>query len=337
MKFIKKIWRFRLLILGAVLLAAAMAVSVQGSFGGFDVEVGPGGFDSEFSGWDEEEGAVSGSSGSDTSEEGYNAGNGSWNTDSEQESTNGTGTDQNSETSGNTGSSSNPAGDGVYVADDWGFSAPSDTEKERRTANQSTVSSGNSNTGDSTSADDTGNGNSASGQNYSANNSRAGNLYAEHTVTLTPVPTPTPASMPTPIPTPISTLTPTPTPCLTPLPSAETDRTKMADILSKDNMAEIPGTTDVFPEADCLHPVSLLYWQDTVPPGQLVFKIDEDKISGIFLLRINHKEAEWKKKGNSILVQVPDGQAENQIELIAAGFFPWTNMENNVILSSSSR
>ena len=129
---------------------------------------------------------------------------------------------------------------------------------------------------------------------------------------------PEPASSPTPAPTP--TLTPEPSVSPSPEPSPA---------------AEVNESSDLSRSA--VRPGRLMYWKGETEAAEelyLVFRFIKEP--EILSLRVNGLEADWERENDRIVIRTCSRENRNHVELAVFTEYPWTEGGNRVILTGNS-
>ena len=129
---------------------------------------------------------------------------------------------------------------------------------------------------------------------------------------------PEPASSPTPAPTP--TLTPEPPVSPSPEPSPA---------------AEVNESSDLSRSA--VRPGRLMYWKGEAEAAEeLYLDFRFKKEPEILSLRVNGLEADWEKENGRIVIRTCSRENRNHVELAVFTEYPWTEGGNRVILTGNS-
>lgn len=129
---------------------------------------------------------------------------------------------------------------------------------------------------------------------------------------------PEPASSPTPAPTP--TLTPEPPVSPSPEPSPAADVNESSDL-----------------SRSAVRPGSLMYWKGETEAAEelyLVFRFIKEP--EILSLRVNGLEADWERENGRIVIRTCSRENRNHVELAVFTEYPWTEGGNRVILTGNS-
>lgn len=277
--------------------------------GGFDVEIGTGGYTETPPGWDQElpsgeeaEGDTPGSGGDTAEPEGNLSG---W-----------TGPEGNQGSqSGSGGAWSSQTGSG----ENWN----SQSGSEGAWSNQ-TGSDGNGNI----QAPPEDGGSAGQQDNQESWNSAFPTAAEPSDASLTSVPEPSPiltlspepASSPTPEPDPTPTLTPEPSSSPSPEPSPAADVNESSDL-----------------SRSAVRPGRLMYWKGETEAAEelyLVFRFIKEP--EILSLRVNGLEADWERKNGRIVIRTCSRENRNHVELAVFTEYPWTEGGNRVILTGNS-
>lgn len=290
-----------------IILSVCMLLAVE--LGGFDVEIGTGGYTETPPGWDQElpsgeeaEGDTPGSGGDTAEPEGNLSG---W-----------TGPEGNQGSqSGSGGAWSSQTGSG----ENWNSQSGSEGAWSSQTG-----SDGNGNI--QTPPED---GGSAGQQdNQESWNSAFPTAAEPSDASLTSVPEPSPiltlspepASSPTPEPDPTPTLTPESSSSPSPEPSPAADVNESSDL-----------------SRSAVRPGRLMYWKGETEAAEelyLVFRFIKEP--EILSLRVNGLEADWERKNGRIVIRTCSRENRNHVELAVFTEYPWTEGGNRVILTGNS-
>ena len=129
---------------------------------------------------------------------------------------------------------------------------------------------------------------------------------------------PEPASSPTPAPTP--TLTPEPSSSPSPEPSPAADVNESSDL-----------------SRSAVRPGRLMYWKGETEAAEelyLVFRFIKEP--EILSLRVNGLEADWERENGRIVIRTCSRENRNHVELAVFTEYPWTEGGNRVILTGNS-
>ncbi len=129
---------------------------------------------------------------------------------------------------------------------------------------------------------------------------------------------PEPASSPTPAPTP--TLTPEPPVSPSPEPSPAADVNESSDL-----------------SRSAVRPGRLMYWKGETEAAEelyLVFRFIKEP--EILSLRVNGLEADWERENGRIVIRTCSRENRNHVELAVFTEYPWTEGGNRVILTGNS-
>lgn len=290
-----------------IILSVCMLLAVE--LGGFDVEIGTGGYTETPPGWDQElpsgeeaEGDTPGSGGDTAEPEGNLSG---W-----------TGPEGNQGSqSGSGGAWSSQTGSG----ENWN----SQSGSEGAWSNQ-TGSDGNGNI----QAPPEDGGSAGQQDNQESWNSAFPTAAEPSDASLTSVPEPSPiltlspepASSPTPEPDPTPTLTPESSSSPSPEPSPAADVNESSDL-----------------SRSAVRPGRLMYWKGETEAAEelyLVFRFIKEP--EILSLRVNGLEADWERKNGRIVIRTCSRENRNHVELAVFTEYPWTEGGNRVILTGNS-
>ena len=277
--------------------------------GGFDVEIGTGGYTETPPGWDQElpsgeeaEGDTPGSGGDTAEPEGNLSG---W-----------TGPEGNQGSqSGSGGAWSSQTGSG----ENWNSQSGSEGAWSSQTG-----SDGN---GNIQSPPEDGGG-AGQQDNQESWNSAFPTAAEPSDASLTSVPEPSPiltlspepASSPTPEPDPTPTLTPESSSSPSPEPSPAADVNESSDL-----------------SRSAVRPGRLMYWKGETEAAEelyLVFRFIKEP--EILSLRVNGLEADWERKNGRIVIRTCSRENRNHVELAVFTEYPWTEGGNRVILTGNS-
>ena len=129
---------------------------------------------------------------------------------------------------------------------------------------------------------------------------------------------PEPASSPMPAPTP--TLTPEPPVSPSPEPSPAADVNESSDL-----------------SRSAVRPGRLMYWKGETEAAEelyLVFRFIKEP--EILSLRVNGLEADWERENGRIVIRTCSRENRNHVELAVFTEYPWTEGGNRVILTGNS-
>ena len=288
-----------------MILSVCMLLAVE--LGGFDVEIGTGGYTETPPGWDqelpsgEEAGGNTPGSGGDTAEPEGNL-SGWTGPEGNQGSQSGSGGAWSSQT-GSGGNGNIQSG----VEGGW---------------NSQTGSDGNGNI-QSPPEDGGGAGQQDNQESWESAFSTA-TEPSDAFLTSVPEPSPIltlspePASSPTPAPTP--TLTPEPPVSPSPEPSPAADVNESSDL-----------------SRSAVRPGRLMYWKGEAEAAEeLYLDFRFKKEPEILSLRVNGLEADWEKENGRIVIRTCSRENRNHVELAVFTEYPWTEGGNRVILTGNS-
>ena len=297
-----------------IILSVCMLLAVE--LGGFDVEIGTGGYTETPPGWDQE--LPSGeTAGGNTPESG--------------DDTPGSGGDT-AEPEGNLSGWTGPEGSqGSQTGSGGAWSSQTGSGENGNI--QSGVEGGwNSQTG----SDGNGNiqsppedgGGAGQQDNQESWNSAFPTAAEPSDASLTSVPEPSsiltlspePASSPTPEPDPTPTLTPESSSSPSPEPSPAADVNESSDL-----------------SRSAVRPGRLMYWKGETEAAEelyLVFRFIKEP--EILSLRVNGLEADWERKNGRIVIRTCSRENRNHVELAVFTEYPWTEGGNRVILTGNS-
>lgn len=295
-----------------MILSVCMLLAVE--LGGFDVEIGTGGYTETPPGWEQElsSGETAGGDtpgrGGDTPESGGDT------AESEGNLSGWTGAEGNQGTqSGLEGAWGSQTGSG----ENWNSQSGSDGAWGSQTG-----SDGN---GNIQSPPEDGGG-AGQQDNQESWDSAFPTATESSDASLTSVPEPSPIL--TLSPEPASSPTPDPTPTLTPEPpiSPSPEPSPAADVNESSDLSR-----------SAVRPGRLMYWKGEVEAAEelyLVFRFIKDP--EILSLRVNGLEADWERKNGRILIRTCSRENRNHVELAVFTEYPWTEGGNRVILTDNS-
>ena len=297
-----------------IILSVCMLLAVE--LGGFDVEIGTGGYTETPPGWDQE--LLSGeTAGGNTPESGDDTpGSGGDTAEPEGKLSGWTGPEgsQGSQT-GSGGAWSSQAGSGgngnIQSGVEGGWSSQ-------------TGSDGNGNI-----QSPPGDGGGAGQQdNQESWNSAFPTAAESSDASLTSVPEPSPILTLSPEPASSPTPEPVPTPTLTPEPSSSPspESSPAADVNESPDLSR-----------SAVRPGRLMYWKGETEAAEelyLVFRFIKEP--EILSLRVNGLEADWERKNGRIVIRTCSRENRNHVELAVFTEYPWTEGGNRVILTGNS-
>ena len=284
--------------------------------GGFDVEIGTGGYTETPPGWDQELPSGETAGGNTPESEGDTPGSGGDTAEPEGNLSGWTGPE------GNQGSQSGSGGA-------WS----SQTGSGENGNIQSGVEGGwNSQTG----SDGNGNiqsppedgGGAGQQDNQESWNSAFPTAAESSDASLTSVPEPSPILTLSPEPASSPTPEPVPTPTLTPEPSSSPSP-------ESSPAADVNESSDLSRSA--VRPGRLMYWKGETEAAEelyLVFRFIKEP--EILSLRVNGLEADWERKNGRIVIRTCSRENRNHVELAVFTEYPWTEGGNRVILTGNS-
>ena len=282
--------------------------------GGFDVEIGTGGYTETPPGWDQElsSGETAGGDtpgrGGDTPESGGDT------AESEGNLSGWTGAEGNQGTqSGLEGAWGSQTGSG----ENWNSQSGSDGAWGSQTG-----SDGNGNI--QTPPEDGGD----AGQQDNQESWESAFPTATEPSDASPTSVPEPSPILTLSPEPASSPTPAPTPTLTPEPSSSPSP-------EPSPAAEVNESSDLSRSA--VRPGRLMYWKGEAEAAEelyLVFRFIKEP--EILSLRVNGLEADWEKENGRIVIRTCSRENRNHVELAVFTEYPWTEGGNRVILTGNS-
>ena len=297
-----------------IILSVCMLLAVE--LGGFDVEIGTGGYTETPPGWDQELSSGETAGGNTPESEGDTPGSGGDTAEPEGNLSGWTGPEgsQGSQT-GSGGAWSSQTGSGgngnIQSGVEGGWSSQ-------------TGSDGNGNI-QSPPGDGGGAGQQDNQESWnSAFPTAAEPSDASLTSVSEPSPiltlSPEPASSPTPEPDPTPTLTPEPSSSPSPESSPAADVNESSDL-----------------SRSAVRPGRLMYWKGETEAAEelyLVFRFIKDP--EILSLRVNGLEADWERKNGRIVIRTCSRENRNHVELAVFTEYPWTEGGNRVILTGNS-
>ena len=305
-----------------MILSVCMLLAVE--LGGFDVEIGTGGYTETPPGWDQElpSGETAGENtsgwGGDTPESGGDRAEPEGNLsgwigpEGNQGSQTGSGENWNSQ-SGSEGAWSSQTGSG----ENWNSQSGSGGAWRSQTG-----SDGNGNI--QTLPEDGGGAGQQDNQESWESAFSTATEPSDAFLTSVPEPSPIltlspePASSPTPAPTP--TLTPEPPVSPSPEPSPAADVNESSDL-----------------SRSAVRPGRLMYWKGETEAAEelyLVFRFIKEP--EILSLRVNGLEADWERENGRIVIRTCSRENRNHVELAVFTEYPWTEGGNRVILTGNS-
>lgn len=284
--------------------------------GGFDVEIGTGGYTETPPGWEQELPSGETAGGNTPESEGDTPESGGDTAEPEGNLSGWTGPEGNQGSqSGSGGAWSSQTGSG----ENWNSQSGSEGAWSSQTG-----SDGNGNI--QTPPED---GGSAGQQdNQESWNSAFPTAAEPSDASLTSVPEPSPiltlspepASSPTPEPDPTPTLTPESSSSPSPEPSPAADVNESSDL-----------------SRSAVRPGRLMYWKGETEAAEelyLVFRFIKEP--EILSLRVNGLEADWERKNGRIVIRTCSRENRNHVELAVFTEYPWTEGGNRVILTGNS-
>ena len=294
-----------------MILSVCMLLAVE--LGGFDVEIGTGGYTETPPGWDQE--LPSGeTAGGNTPESGDDTpGSGGDTTEPEGNLSGWTGPEgsQGSQT-GSGGAWSSQTGSG----ENWNSQSGSGGAWRSQTG-----SDGN---GNIQSPPEDGGG-AGQQDNQESWDSAFPTATESSDASLTSVPEPSPIL--TLSPEPASSPTPDPTPTLTPEPSSSPSP-------EPSPAADVNESSDLSRSA--VRPGRLMYWKGETEAAEelyLVFRFIKEP--EILSLRVNGLEADWERENGRIVIRTCSRENRNHVELAVFTEYPWTEGGNRVILTGN--
>ena len=297
-----------------IILSVCMLLAVE--LGGFDVEIGTGGYTETPPGWDQELPSGETAGGNTPESEGDTPGSGGDTAEPEGNLSGWTGPEgsQGSQT-GSGGAWSSQAGSGgngnIQSGVEGGWSSQ-------------TGSDGNGNI-----QSPPGDGGGAGQQdNQESWNSAFPTAAESSDASLTSVPEPSPILTLSPEPASSPTPEPVPTPTLTPEPSSSPspESSPAADVNESPDLSR-----------SAVRPGRLMYWKGETEAAEelyLVFRFIKEP--EILSLRVNGLEADWERKNGRIVIRTCSRENRNHVELAVFTEYPWTEGGNRVILTGNS-
>ena len=295
-----------------MILSVCMLLAVE--LGGFDVEIGTGGYTETPPGWDQELPSGETAGGNTPESEGDTPGSGGDTAEPEGNLSGWTGPEgsQGSQT-GSGGAWSSQTGSGengnIQSGVEGGW-------------NSQTGSDGN---GNIQSPPEDGGG-AGQQDNQESWNSAFPTAAEPSDASLTSVPEPSPIL--TLSPEPASSPTPAPTPTLTPEPpvSPSPEPSPAADVNESSDLSR-----------SAVRPGRLMYWKGETEAAEelyLVFRFIKEP--EILSLRVNGLEADWERENGRIVIRTCSRENRNHVELAVFTEYPWTEGGNRVILTGNS-
>ena len=295
-----------------IILSVCMLLAVE--LGGFDVEIGTGGYTETPPGWDQELPSGETAGGNTPESEGDTPGSGGDTAEPEGNLSGWTGPEgsQGSQT-GSGGAWSSQTGSGengnIQSGVEGGW-------------NSQTGSDGN---GNIQSPPEDGGG-AGQQDNQESWNSAFPTAAEPSDASLTSVPEPSPIL--TLSPEPASSPTPAPTPTLTPEPpvSPSPEPSPAADVNESSDLSR-----------SAVRPGRLMYWKGETEAAEelyLVFRFIKEP--EILSLRVNGLEADWERENGRIVIRTCSRENRNHVELAVFTEYPWTEGGNRVILTGNS-
>lgn len=284
--------------------------------GGFDVEIGTGGYTETPPGWDQELPSGETAGGNTPESEGDTLGSGGDTAEPEGNLSGWTGPEgsQGSQT-GSGGAWSSQTGSGengnIQSGVEGGW-------------NSQTGSDGN---GNIQSPPEDGGG-AGQQDNQESWNSAFPTAAESSDASLTSVPEPSPILTLSPEPASSPTPEPVPTPTLTPEPSSSPspESSPAADVNESPDLSR-----------SAVRPGRLMYWKGETEAAEelyLVFRFIKEP--EILSLRVNGLEADWERKNGRIVIRTCSRENRNHVELAVFTEYPWTEGGNRVILTGNS-
>ena len=297
-----------------MILSVCMLLAVE--LGGFDVEIGTGGYTETPPGWDQELPSGETAGGNTPESEGDTPGSGGDTAEPEGNLSGWTGPEgsQGSQT-GSGGAWSSQTGSGengnIQSGVEGGW-------------NSQTGSDGN---GNIQSPPEDGGG-AGQQDNQESWNSAFPTAAESSDASLTSVPEPSPILTLSPEPASSPTPEPDPTPTLTPEPSSSPspESSPAADVNESPDLSR-----------SAVRPGRLMYWKGETEAAEelyLVFRFIKEP--EILSLRVNGLEADWERKNGRIVIRTCSRENRNHVELAVFTEYPWTEGGNRVILTGNS-
>lgn len=282
--------------------------------GGFDVEIGTGGYMETPPGWEQELPSGETAGGNTPESEGDTPGSGGDTAEPEGNLSGWTGPEGNQGSqSGSGGAWSSQTGSG----ENWNSQSGSEGAWSSQTG-----SDGNGNI----QAPPEDGGSAGQQDNQESWNSAFPTAAESSDASLTSVPEPSPIL--TLSPEPASSPTPDPTPTLTPEPSRSPSP-------ESSSAADVNESSDLSRSA--VRPGRLMYWKGETEAAEelyLVFRFIKEP--EILSLRVNGLEADWERKNGRIVIRTCSRENRNHVELAVFTEYPWTEGGNRVILTGNS-
>lgn len=295
-----------------MILSVCMLLAVE--LGGFDVEIGTGGYTETPPGWDQElsSGETAGGDtpgrGGDTPESGGDT------AESEGNLSGWTGAE------GNQGTQS-----GLEGA--WGSQTGSGGNGSSQTGSEGAWSgqTGSDGNGNIQSLPEDGNG---AGQQDNQESWESAFPTATEPSDASPTSVPEPSPILTLSPEPASSPTPAPTPTLTPEPpvSPSPEPSPAADVNESSDLSR-----------SAVRIGRLMYWKGEAEAAEelyLVFRFIKEP--EILSLRVNGLEADWERENGRIVIRTCSRENRNHVKLAVFTEYPWTEGGNRVILTGNS-
>ena len=284
--------------------------------GGFDVEIGTGGYTETPPGWDQELPSGETAGGNTPESEGDTPGSGGDTAEPEGNLSGWTGPEGNQGSqSGSGGAWSSQTGSG----ENWNSQSGSEGAWSSQTG-----SDGNGNI----QAPPEDGGSAGQQDNQESWNSAFPTAAESSDASLTSVPEPSPILTLSPEPASSPTPEPDPTPTLTPEPSSSPSP-------ESSPAADVNESSDLSRSA--VRPGRLMYWKGETEAAEelyLVFRFIKEP--EILSLRVNGLEADWERKNGRIVIRTCSRENRNHVELAVFTEYPWTEGGNRVILTGNS-
>ena len=297
-----------------IILSVCMLLAVE--LGGFDVEIGTGGYTETPPGWDQELPSGETAGGNTPESEGDTPGSGGDTAEPEGNLSGWTGPEGNQGSqSGSGGAWSSQTGSG----ENWNSQSGSEGAWSSQTG-----SDGNGNI----QAPPEDGGSAGQQDNQESWNSAFPTAAEPSDASLTSVPEPSPILTLSPEPASSPTPEPDPTPTLTPEPSSSPSP-------ESSPAADVNESSDLSRSA--VRPGRLMYWKGETEAAEelyLVFRFIKEP--EILSLRVNGLEADWERKNGRIVIRTCSRENRNHVELAVFTEYPWTEGGNRVILTGNS-
>lgn len=295
-----------------IILSVCMLLAVE--LGGFDVEIGTGGYMETPPGWEQELPSGETAGGNTPESEGDTPGSGGDTAEPEGNLSGWTGPE------GNQGSQSGSGGA-------WSSQTGSGENGNIQSGVEGAWSSQTGSDGNGNIQAPPEDGGSAGQQDNQESWESAFSTATEPSdASLTSVPEPSPIL--TLSPEPASSPMPDPTPTLMPEPSSSPSP-------ESSPAADVNESSDLSRSA--VRPGRLMYWKGETEAAEelyLVFRFIKEP--EILSLRVNGLEADWERKNGRIVIRTCSRENRNHVELAVFTEYPWTEGGNRVILTGNS-